>query len=225
MIDAHKHPPQNSGQVSGQAVGQAAGQNPGQDAESERLTLLLQATSSGDRSAFERLYAATSGRLYGLCLRILREEGRAQECVQDVFLTVWEKAAQFDPRRASAMSWLAAITHHRAISLSRRFTRELTADDWADFLAHADVPDRADLPDRDHHAPDHDWHLLNPRLLALCLEALREEPRQAVQQAFWMGLTYQEIAEKLTAPLNTVKSWIRRALSELKQCIARGGAV
>ncbi|OYV45596.1 MAG: hypothetical protein B7X12_08270 [Halothiobacillus sp. 20-53-49] len=187
-----------------------------------RLPDWLAACAAGDRAAFNQLYQATSGRLYGLCLRILREEGRAQECLQDVFLAVWQQAGRFDPARASAMTWLAAITHHRAISLSRRFTRELTADDWTEFLAHAERPDRVDLPDTDQHAPDHDWHLLDRTRLQECLDALRAEPRTAVQYAFWQGDTYQEIADKLATSLNTVKSWVRRALAELKTCIGRG---
>ncbi len=182
----------------------------------------LASCANGDRAAFNRVYQATSGRLYGLCLRILREEGRAQECLQDVFLAVWQQAGRFDPARATAMTWLAAITHHRAISLSRRFTRELTADDWTEFLAHAEQPDRADLPDAAQHAPDHDWHLLDRKRLQECLDLLRDEPREAVQYAFWQGDTYQEIADKLATSLNTVKSWIRRALVELKSCIGRG---
>jgi len=194
------------------------------ETEADQLATWLNATAQGDRQAFEHIYSITSGRLYGLCLRILREEGRAQECVQDVFLAVWQKAGSFDVQRASAMSWLAAIAHHRAISLSRRFSRELTADDWAEFLRDADMPDPADQPDRAQHAPDNDWHLLDSDLLQQCLDSLREEPRRAIEQAFWVGETYQEIAARLAAPLNTVKSWIRRALSELKQCIARGNA-
>ncbi|MBD3815891.1 MAG: hypothetical protein IE913_05470, partial [Halothiobacillus sp.] len=99
--------------------------------DQELLAQWLMAIANGDRSAFQKLYQHTSGPLYGLCLRILREEGRAQECVQDVFLTVWQKAERFDPDRAQPMTWLAAIAHHRAISLLRRFNREVTTDDWA----------------------------------------------------------------------------------------------
>lgn len=181
------------------------------------LNQWLCATASGDRAAFQKLYQHTSGPLYGLCLRILREEGRAQECVQDVFLTVWQKAASFAPDRAQPMTWLAAIAHHRAISLLRRFNREVTTEDWADYLVLADNPTRAHDSVNDHSA--HDWQLMDQDLLERCLNELRAEPRHAIHKAFWFGHTYQEIADELTTSLGTVKSWIRRALISLKSCL------
>lgn len=189
-------------------------------AQDEALVRWLAATAQGDHAAFSALYQATAGRLYGLSLRILHEEGRAQECVQDVFLAVWQQASRFDAARARPMTWLAAIAHHRAISLLRRFDRELTAPDWADFLLQAEIPDDAE-PSR-LGQPEQDWQLLDAGALDRCLQQLRAEPRQAVQHAFWFGQTYQEIADELSLSINTVKSWIRRALAELKTCLGLG---
>jgi len=185
--------------------------------DQELLAQWLLATANGDRSAFQKLYQHTSGPLYGLCLRILREEGRAQECVQDVFLTVWQKAERFDPDRAQPMTWLAAIAHHRAISLLRRFNREVTTDDWADYLVLADNPTREQSA-AGEHSPE-DWQLMDREVLERCLNELRAEPRHAIHKAFWFGHTYQEIADELTTSLSTVKSWIRRALISLKSCL------
>ncbi len=184
------------------------------------LARWISATAQGDHAAFSALYQATAGRLYGLSLRILHEEGRAQECVQDVFLAVWQQASRFDPERARPMTWLAAIAHHRAISLLRRFDRELTAPDWADFLMQAEIPDDAEPSRRGQ--PEQDWQLLDAGALDRCLHQLRAEPRQAVQHAFWFGQTYQEIADELSLSINTVKSWVRRALAELKTCLGLG---
>lgn len=181
------------------------------------LAQWLQATASGDRAAFQKLYQHTSGPLYGLCLRILREEGRAQECVQDVFLTVWQKAERFDPDRAQPTTWLAAIAHHRAISLLRRFNREVTTEDWADYLVMAENPTRAHGDDSENTTQD--WQLMDRDMLERCLNELRAEPRHAIHKAFWFGHTYQEIADELTTSLGTVKSWIRRALISLKSCL------
>lgn len=191
------------------------------DDRDEVLVRWLSAIGRGDHAAFTALYEATAGRLYGLSLRILHEEGRAQECVQDVFLAVWQQAGRFDPARARPMTWLAAIAHHRAISLLRRFDRELTAPDWADFLLQAEIPDEAEPSRRGQ--PEQDWQLLDAAALDRCLQQLRAEPRQAVQHAFWFGQTYQEIADELSLSINTVKSWIRRALAELKTCLGLGG--
>jgi RNA polymerase sigma-70 factor (ECF subfamily) len=195
--------------------------NKDRNQDDDQLTQWLQATAAGDRSAFQKLYQRTSGPLYGLCLRILKEEGRAQECVQDVFLAVWQQAGRFDPARAQPMTWLAAIAHHRAISLLRRFNREITTADWADFLALADAP----LLSPEGHqggsvdGDPHDWQLMDREAMTRCLEALRAEPRQAIHRAFWFGHTYQEIADELSTSLSTVKSWIRRALINLKSCL------
>ncbi|WP_407275971.1 sigma-70 family RNA polymerase sigma factor [Halothiobacillus sp. DCM-1] len=190
------------------------------DPRDESLLRWLAATADGDQAAFAALYQATAGRLYGLCLRILHEEGRAQECLQDVFLAVWQQAGRFDAARARPMTWLAAIAHHRAISLLRRFDREITAPDWAEFLLRAEVPDDAEPSQRAQ--PEQDWQLLDAAALDRCLQRLRAEPRQAVQHAFWFGQTYQEIADELALSINTVKSWIRRALAELKSCLGVG---
>lgn len=192
------------------------------DNDADQLADWLEQIALGEKRPFDLLYQATSGKLYGLCLRILREEGRAQECLQEIYLTVWRKADRFDRRKASAMTWLAAITHHRAISLARRFRREITPDDWTHFLQQAERPGSGTTQANSDTASD--WQLLSTRLMDDCLDDLNQGPKAALAQAFWEGLSYPEIAERLTKPLNTVKSWVRRALMELRRCIERTGA-
>src|SRR4051794_40703624 len=89
------------------------------EADREKLRDWLLATAAGDRGAFEQLYQRTSAKLFGVCLRILRERAEAEEVLQDVYLTIWRKASQYDAERASPITWLAMIARNRAIDRIR----------------------------------------------------------------------------------------------------------
>jgi RNA polymerase sigma-70 factor (ECF subfamily) len=171
---------------------------------------LLEKAATDDRASLKVLYECTSAKLYGICLRILRDEAEAQEVLQEVYLTVWRKAASFDASRASAITWLATIARNRSIDRLR--TREVTTEDLE--LA-ADVPD--DSPSS--------LQLLetaeDASRLRRCLEELESRARKAIRAAFFDGATYPELAEREGVPLPTMKSWIRRGLISLRGCIER----
>ena len=176
----------------------------------DTLTLTLLQVAEGDRTAFAALYEQTSPRLFGICLRMLRDRGQAEEVLQDVYLIVWQRAATFDPERASALTWLSAIARHRVIDRLRQ-TRETLIDD--DFL-HS-FADESSSPQEQAESSE------QGRRLQDCLEKLDAQKSSLVREAFYAGITYRELAERMAMPLGTIKSWIRRSLLELKSCLEK----
>lgn len=184
------------------------------DAARARLVEAILATGREDRSAFQRLYRLTAAKLYGICLRICGDGQGAEDVLQEVYLTVWRRAGAFEPGRASPITWLAAIARNRAIDWRRAHPAR----------AAAGVEEAADLPD-EH--PDAVAGLLadeEGRRLHLCLDRLDAPQREAIRTAFFDGVTYSDIAARRGVPTGTVKSWIRRGLLRLRDCLAEDGA-
>lgn len=182
------------------------------DADAEQLRGWLVATAGGDRLAFERLYHATSAKLFGVVLRILRERSEAEEVLQDVYLAVWRKASQYDARQARPTTWLAMIARNRAIDRLR-----------ADRPGRAAVPIdfAAELADHDASATALAERMSDDRRLRDCFGELSPEQRTAIRVAFFEGCTYDELAQRCATPLGTIKSWIRRGLLRLRDCMQR----
>ncbi|MEO6264285.1 MAG: sigma-70 family RNA polymerase sigma factor [Luteimonas sp.] len=182
------------------------------DADREQLRNWLLATATGNRRAFEDLYQRTSAKLFGICLRILHERSEAEEVLQDVYLTIWRKAAQYDGERASPITWLAMIARNKAIDRLRvgRIDRTAVPIDFAAELADEGMPAAALV-----EAAAESQRLQN------CLDELSGEQRGAIRVAFFEGCTYEEIATRSATPLGTIKSWIRRGLLKLKDCLQR----
>lgn len=176
----------------------------------EELNKVLLAVAEGDRTSFEALYRQTSAKVFGICLRMLRDRGEAEEVLQDVYVTVWQRAATFDPGLSSAITWLAAIARNRVIDRLRR--RQTVQLDEASQEAVADeAPTPAALAERSQER----------QRLELCLRALPERQGKLVREAFFTGTPYAELATRLGVPLGTMKSWIRRSLIQLKACLER----
>jgi len=174
----------------------------------EELATILEAVALGDREAFAQLYARTSAKLYGICLRLLANEAEAEDVLQDVYVTVWQKAERFDRGRASPITWLAVLARNKAIDrLRRRSTKAEPIE------AAADVEDDSPLP----------FELVQQKQdagrLSDCLDQLDERPRAMIRAAFLDGATYPELAEREGVPLGTMKSWIRRAMQRLRGCL------
>jgi RNA polymerase sigma-70 factor (ECF subfamily) len=168
--------------------------------------------ADGDRAALQTAYRLTSAKLFGVCLRILHERAEAEDVLQEVYLTVWQKAAGFDPGRASPMTWLITIARNKAIDRLRAGgqARRMEPIDAA-----AKIVDAAPLAD-DALAQGE----ANARLKA-CLGGLAANEQNALRGAFFDGNTYEELAARMDVPLGTMKSWIRRALLKLKTCLER----
>ena len=167
----------------------------------------------GQPEALEALYRTTSAKLFGVCLRILKDRGEAEEVLQEVYLTVWRKAHVFDPDRGlSPMTWLAAMARNKAIDRLRSRGRRRPAEpiDTAAGLADA-APSALDLLEVSGER----------RRLDLCLAELDGPQRIAIRTAFFDGASYPELAERMGAPLGTLKSWVRRGLLKLRACLER----
>lgn len=174
-----------------------------------RLVEALVATGREDRAAFRTLYNLTSAKLFGVILRICNNRQAAEEVLSEVYLTIWKRAGAFEPGRASPISWLATIARNRAIDWRRATGRtQNTPLDEAPELAD-DKPSAIDTMLLDE----------SERALHLCLDQLDDRQRAAIRSAFFDGLTYAEIAERQGIPLGTMKSWVRRGLIRLKDCL------
>ena len=179
------------------------------DEARQRLVEALVATGGEDRSAFRTLYRLTSAKLFGVCLRICGDRQAAEDVLSEVYLTIWKRAGAFEPGRASPISWLATIARNRAIDWRRSSGR----------APPARVEDIADLAD--DRASAEDVMLVDQRAaqLHLCLDQLEQRQRDAIRTAFFDGLTYAELATRDAVPLGTMKSWVRRGLMRLKDCL------
>ena len=175
---------------------------------SRELVPLLRATASGDRQALATLYQRTSAKLYGICLRLLASETEAQEVLQDVYVTVWQKASRYDESRASPITWLAVMARNKAIDRLR--ARKPEGEDLEAAAAIADQrPSAFDVVEQGQEF----------RRLAECLDELDPRHGGMIRAAFLDGATYLELAEREAVPLGTMKSWIRRALLRLRGCL------
>ena len=182
--------------------------NPGTPDEREALARLLQQSGQRNQQAFADLYRRTSAKLYGVCLRMLRERGEAEDALQTVYLTVWRRANGFDPARAAAMTWLIALARNHCIDRLRRHRESPLGDAAAEGLI-----DPQPGPSAHTESSEQRRHLED------CLDTLAAQQKSAVRAAFFTGATYNELAERHSVPLATMKSWIRRSLIRLRGCL------
>jgi RNA polymerase sigma-70 factor (ECF subfamily) len=167
------------------------------------LMRLLAATAEGDKNAFSRLYRLTSPKLYAIAIRILKTEGQAQECLQEAYLSVWRQAATYQAGKAAPMTWLVTIVRNRALDMLRRQRHELRQEEIElDLLS---APPSGETLDR--------------MAIEKCLQELKTDQRACLQLAYFEGLTHPELADRLRHPIGTIKTWIRRGLEQLRQCL------
>ena len=183
-------------------------------AEPEQLATWLARTAQGDERAFQQLYAATSAQLYALLLRILRNPERAQDALQDAYVKVWQKADTYAPDRGAPLTWLLSIARYRALDLLRRKRPEVAMPEEPDMMATLLEDEQALSPLEENENQQ------SLDAIQVCLKTLQPQQRDSVLLAYYEGLTHQELSQRLGAPLGTVKSWIRRGLMRLRECLA-----
>ena len=176
------------------------------------LAEALVQVARGDREALREVYARTSSKLFGVCLRILGDRNEAEDALQEIYLVVWRRAGSFDPARASPITWLSVLARNRAIDMLRASGRPRPTEPIERFL---------DVPDGDPDA----LSLLEAgqersRLMG-CVSELEDRQAEAIRAAFFGGLSYPELADRSAVPLGTMKSWIRRGLLRLRECLER----
>src|ERR1700746_301042 len=173
------------------------------------LVWLMAAVAKGDEAAFERLYAATRAKLYGVVLRILRRQDIAEEVIQETYVKIWNSAGQFNPALASPITWMASIARNRAIDLVRKRSEVSSEEEPSARDVAAESPDPLARREMTEELK---------RLLE-CVGRLEPDRQKLVLLAYYNGWSREQLATKFDAPLNTVKTWLRRSLMEIRECL------
>lgn len=182
-----------------------------------RLAELLARTALSDQAAYSELYRLTASHLYAVALRILREPAAAEDVLQEAFVNVWHHAGSYSTAKAKPQTWLTSIVRNRCLDQLRR--RE---------------PETVTMT-RDEDDTEMEFETPGPTAIELllagaeaasvrdCVDRLDGSQKQAIALAFYQGLSHAELARQLREPLGTVKSWVRRGLERLKQCLEGAG--
>lgn len=183
-----------------------------------QLNTWLRGAAQKDALAFRELYDASSPRLYGLALRILRRRELAEEVLQESFVAIWHHAGDYQAGLSAPMTWMTTIVRNKAFDLLRRLKVEVEID-GEDF----DERVLASLRDPASNPADALELSSEARALSTCMSALEEKHRHVLGLAFFHDLSHSDVAQKLTLPIGTVKTWIRRSLARLQACLTAGG--
>jgi RNA polymerase sigma-70 factor (ECF subfamily) len=168
---------------------------------------LIAACASGDRTAFRSLYRDSSAKLMGVLLRILRERAEAEDALQEVYTRVWLRAGKYDPAKGRGMTWLIAVARNLAIDRLRSRV-DAIGDDGLETVADS--------------TPRAETRLIamgEARRMADCFATLEPDRAEAVRGAYLGGLSYLDLAARHAVPLNTMRTWLRRSLLKLKECL------
>lgn len=170
----------------------------------------LAACARGERGALRGLYDEEAARLIAVAQRIVRRRELAEEVVQESFIQIWQKAATFDSGLGSARAWIYTIVRHRALNVIRDGARE-------DLL---EADELTAVQDSVAIADDAFSRLSTESRLRACLENIEREKRECLLLSYVAGYSHGEIAGLMRVPVGTAKSWVRRALIALKECMA-----
>ena len=179
-----------------------------QTAALSSVGVLIEAVGGGSQAALKRLYELESKRLYGIALRIVRRPEIASDVLQEAFVQIWQNAPAFSAERGVGAAWLTGIVRFRALDAVRKAGREVLSGD----PGLGDEPLEPDVIEKIGASAE-------AEALRRCLKLLDEEQQRCVLLAFVDGMSHSEIAERITAPLGSVKSWIRRGLLSLRRCL------
>lgn len=183
-----------------------------------QLNTWLRGAAQKDALAFRQLYDASSPRLYGLALRILRRRELAEEALQESFVSIWHHAGDYQAGLSAPMTWMTTIVRNKSFDLLRRLQAEVEID-GEDF----DERVLASLRDPSANPADALELSSEAKALAICMAALEEKHRNAIGLAFFHDLSHSDVARKMALPIGTVKTWIRRSLARLQACLTAGG--
>ena len=180
----------------------------------------LAGAATGDRRAFRSLYAATSSKLYGVCLRILTDPAEAEDAMQDAYERIWRNAWRYESNGLSPITWMAAVARNGAIDRLRRRRRRddglggpAPRRDARDAVAA--IPDHGPGPERQAEMRDEAGRIRD------CLRELDARRAEAVRRAYLEGESHAELSDRFGLPVNTVKTWLRRSLIALRECMSR----
>jgi RNA polymerase sigma-70 factor (ECF subfamily) len=174
------------------------------------ITKLIVRTAIKDRGAFDLLYRHTSAKLFGVCLRILNDRTEAEEALQEVYVKIWNKADRFAVSDLSPISWLAAVARNHSIDrLRQRRAPTRPIDDAFDIADPKPGPEALALAGGELDR------------VFVCMDELDADRAAAVRGAYISGESYADLAERFGVPLNTMRTWLRRSLLKLRECLER----
>ncbi|MEQ8903558.1 MAG: sigma-70 family RNA polymerase sigma factor [Roseovarius sp.] len=164
----------------------------------------------GDRAALAALYDATSGKLFSVCLRVLKNRSEAEDALQDVYLRIWAKADRYAVTGHSPMTWLITVARNLAIDkLRAKKSNYVALDSVGELVEKRPGPEAASIAASEQ------------RRISACFDELSPDRADAVRAAYLDGATYEALADRFEVPLNTMRTWLRRSLISLKECLAR----
>lgn len=172
------------------------------------IARLIQQCAAQDRAAFRAIYAATSAKLLGVTLRILGNRTDAEDALQEVYTRVWLKSGQFNPEKGAGMTWLIAMARNLAIDRLR--ARKPAQDDDDAAMA---IPDPSPRAEAQLIAKGEALRI------SQCFDTLEPDRAAAVRGAYLDGQSYDDLAQRFAVPLNTMRTWLRRSLLKLKECL------
>lgn len=173
------------------------------------LVWLIAAVAKRDEVAFERLYTATRAKLFGIVLRILKRQELAEEVLQEAYVKIWSSADTFDPAIASPITWMATIARNRAIDIVRKRGEASIEDEPAALEVAAETQDplaRRELSEE-------------LKSLLACVGQLEPDRQKLVLLAYYNGWSRDQLAAKFKTPVNTVKTWLRRSMLDIRECL------
>jgi RNA polymerase sigma-70 factor (ECF subfamily) len=173
------------------------------------LVWLIAAVAKGDEAAFERLYVATRAKLFGVVLRILRRQDLAEEVIQEAYVKIWNGAGQFNPGRSSPITWMASIARNRAIDVVRKRGEVSIEEEPGAMDVAADSPDPLARREMTEELK---------RLLE-CVGRLEPDRQKLLLLAYYNGWSREQLAAKFETPVNTVKTWLRRGMMDIRECL------
>lgn len=188
----------------------------GRDERGTRVSIaeieqLIGRTAGGDRAAFLDLYDRTSAKLFGICLRVLNDRADAEEVLQETYVKIWRNADRYTANGLSPMTWLITVARNSAID--KRRSRGQRGEHGLETAA--ELPDGAPTPEAAAVAASERTRIVH------CLSELEADRAAAVRGAYLHGLSYQELADRHGVPLNTMRTWLRRSLLKLRECLTR----
>jgi RNA polymerase sigma-70 factor (ECF subfamily) len=171
---------------------------------------LIGKVALGDRAALAALYDATSGKLFSVCLRVLKNRSEAEDTLQEVYLRIWAKADRYAVTGHSPMTWLITVARNLSIDrLRARGSGHVELDSVGELAEPRPGPEAASIAASDQ------------RRISACFKELPADRADAVRAAYLDGATYQALADRFDVPLNTMRTWLRRSLLSLKECLSR----
>lgn len=174
------------------------------------LEYLMSRVALRDRDGFRVLYKRTSAKLFGVSLRILGNKSEAEDALQDIYIKVWQRAGSFQPGMSQPMTWLITIARNHCIDMIRA-RKPLTGD-----LDQAET-----LPDKNTTPEEAAINSSEGERISQCLDQLDQDRAKAVQLAYVDGENYKDLAQRFAVPLNTMRTWLRRSLLQLRECLGQ----